>query len=156
MNRLFVIATLIVNTISFGQEINHEKIETPRKGKMEIMKDLSPEQMATLKTKKMTLALDLTKSQQDKIYALNLKNAKELKVKMQARKNEKENQEGNRIELSSDEKYKRINNRLDKQIAIKKELSAILTKEQLEKMEQIKKMRKMKMKKAHMRKKLEN
>ena len=122
---------------------------------MEMMKDLTPEQMATLKTKKMTLALDLSESQQKKIYNLSLKGAKDRKAKMEARKETMKNNNGKRPELSSDEKYKRANERLDQQIAMKKELSTILTKEQLEKMEQMKKRGKMKKKKAQMRKKLE-
>ena len=103
----------------------------------------------------MTLALDLNNSQQDKIYALNLKTAKERKAKMEDRKKEMKKRDSKSPELSSDEKYKRANERLDKQIALKKELSSILTKEQLEKLEQMKKRGKMKKRKAHMRKKLE-
>lgn len=155
MKRLIVLAALVISSASFAQEDHKEKREHHRKGKMEMMKDFSPEQMATLKTKKMTLALDLNNSQQDKIYALSLKTAKERKAKMEARKKEMEKRDGKRPELSSDEKYKRANERLDKQIAMKKELSSILTKEQLEKLEQMKKRSKMKKRKAHMRKKLE-
>lgn len=153
MKKLFVLAALVISSVSFAQE--EKRGEKTRKGKMEMIKDLSPEQMATLKTKKMTLALDLTESQQKKIYDLNLIQAKERKEKMETRKVAMEKNNGKRSELSSEEKYKRANERLDKQIAMKKELSSILTKEQLEKMEQMKKRERMKKKKAHMRKKLE-
>lgn len=155
MKKLIVLAALIISSTSFGQGEHHEKKDHHRKGKMEMMKDLSPEQMATLKTKKLTLALDLDKNQQDKIYALSLKNAKERKQKMEARKAAMKKADGKKPELSSNEKFNRMNERLDKQIAMKKELSTILTKEQLEKMEQMKKGWKMKKRKAHMRKKLD-
>ena len=52
MKRLIVLAALIISFTSSAQEDLKEKREHHRKGKMEMMKDLSPEQMATLKTKK--------------------------------------------------------------------------------------------------------
>lgn len=155
MKKLIVLAALVISFASFGQREHGEKRDHHRKGQMEMMKDLSPEQMATLKTKKLTLALDLNKSQQDKIYALSLKECKEHKQKMEERKAAIKKADGKKPELSSEEKFNRMNEKLDKQIAMKKELSSILTKEQLEKMERMKKGKMMKKKKAHMRKKLE-
>ncbi|MFD0964802.1 hypothetical protein [Pseudofulvibacter geojedonensis] len=152
MKKIFVLAFLIISSTSFAQE---RRGQHHRKGKMEMMKDLSPEQMATLKTKKMTLALDLTESQQKKIYDFNLKNATVRKAKIEAHKAAIKKNTDKKLALSADEKYNRANERLDQQIAMKKELSAILTKEQLEKMEQMRERRKMRKKKAHMRKKLE-
>jgi len=56
-----VIAILVIAAISVSAQ-NHNM-----KGKRGDMKDLTPEQTATLQTKKMTLALDLNESQQSKI-----------------------------------------------------------------------------------------
>lgn len=155
MKKLLVLAVLAISSFSFAQEKGHEgkRGEHHKRGQMEMMKDLSPEQMATLKTKKMTLALDLTESQQKKIYDLSLREATERKAKMEARKKEMENAKGKKPELSSDEKFKRANEKIDKQIAVKKELSSILTREQMQKLEEMKKRKMMKKKKVHMRKK---
>jgi hypothetical protein len=92
------------------------------------MKDLTPEQMATLQTKKMTLALDLTEAQQAQVKALHLENAKMRKTKMEERKAQKE--EGEAKKPTSEERYAMTNARLDHQIAQKAELKSILSDEQ--------------------------
>lgn len=93
------------------------------------MKDLTPEQMATLQIKKATLALDLNEAQQTQMKALFLEKAKERKAKKES---------GETKELTSEEKYARANARLDKQIAEKEELKKILSEEQLEKWQKMK------------------
>ncbi|MGJ8735101.1 Spy/CpxP family protein refolding chaperone [Zobellia laminariae] len=95
------------------------------------MKDLTAEQIATLHTKKMTLALDLTSAQEQKIKAINLEDAKERKAKHEERKAQKE--EGERKKLTSDERYAMQNAKLDKMIARKAEMKKILSAEQYEK-----------------------
>ena len=67
-------------------------------------RDLNPEQIATLTTKKMTLDLDLNESQQSKIYKLQLENAKSRMTKMEAHKKAKENSESMK-KLSSEERF---------------------------------------------------
>lgn len=99
------------------------------------MKDLTPEQMATLQTKKMTLALDLNKEQQTKIQLMNLENAKLRKAKMEERKTKKE--DGETKKPSSEERYAMQNERLDKMIAHKAEMKKILSQEQYEKWEKM-------------------
>lgn len=96
-------------------------------------KNMSAEQMATLQTKKMTLDLDLTESQQSKIQALNLENAKKRKAKMEERKALKEADE--RPARTSEEQYAMRAERLDAAIALKSELKKILSTEQFEKWE---------------------
>ena len=83
------------------------------------LKDLSPEQMATLRTKKMTLSLDLSKAQQDKVYALHLDEAKTRKEQRAKRNHNKGTEKPN---LSSDEKFNKMNERLDKKIAAKNKM----------------------------------
>lgn len=99
------------------------------------MNDLSPEQMASLQTKKATLALDLTASQQTQMNSLFLEHAQMRKAKMEERKAAKEN--GEAKTLSSEERYARADQRLDRQIAQKAKLKEILSEEQMEKWEKI-------------------
>ncbi|MFD1293393.1 Spy/CpxP family protein refolding chaperone [Lutibacter holmesii] len=94
--------------------------------------DFTPEQMATLKVKKMTLDLDLNDSQQKEIYAIEKTNAEErVKIRTQMRANR-----DNGVQLSSDEKFELQQTRLDKMIAHKAALKTILTKDQFTKWEE--------------------
>lgn len=104
------------------------------KGKRGDMKDLSPEQVATLQTKKMTLALDLNESQQSKIKSILTEDAKTRKSKMEAYK---ANMKDGKKVMTADEKYAMQNERLDHQIARKKEMKSILTPEQFKKYEKM-------------------
>ncbi len=96
----------------------------PRDGKDQ----LTPEQMATLQTKKMTLALDLSSAQQKQIQEFHLENAKLRKEKMEAVK-------GKRKDLSSEERYAHQNERLDHMIAQKEKMKKILNEDQFSKWE---------------------
>ncbi|KAJ1463642.1 hypothetical protein T484DRAFT_1758675 [Baffinella frigidus] len=116
---------------------------------MEMMKDLSPKQMATLRTKKMTLALDLTKTQQDKMHTLHLEDAKARKDQMKKREQHKGTE---KRKLSSEEKYKKMNSVLDRKIEIKSKMKSILTEDQFQKWERSQKQSRNKKKKHHMRK----
>lgn len=97
------------------------------------MQDLNPEQMATLQSKRMTLALDLTEAQQSKIKEMFAKNAEARKASMEEHKARKENG----TTLTDDEKFALKNQRLDKQIAHKKEMKSILNDEQYAKWERM-------------------
>lgn len=100
------------------------------------MKDLTPEQAATLQTKRMTLALDLSQAQQSKIQALNLANAELRKSNMEERKSKNEN--GEVKKPTTEERYAMQNQRLDHQIAQKAEIKNILSEEQFEKWTKLK------------------
>lgn len=127
MKKVIVILLCMVGLTAMAQ-----KGENGHRGGM---KDLTPEQMATLQTKKMTLALDLTQDQQTKIQALNLENAKTRKAKMEARKAAKEKDEAKKP--TSEERYAMQNERLDKMIAQKAEMKNILSADQYEKWEKM-------------------
>ncbi len=99
------------------------------------MNDMTPEQMATLQTKKMTLSLDLTDAQQTQIHALHLENAKTRKAKMEERKAKKEGEE--KVKPTSEERFAMQNERLDRQIAQKERMKKILSKEQFDKWEKM-------------------
>jgi len=97
------------------------------------MQDLSPQEIATLQTKKMTLALDLDQKQQTEVQSLFLTNATERKNKMDERKSKKE--DGNRP--SKEERYAMQNERLDHMIAQKASMKKILNEAQFEKWEKM-------------------
>tara|TARA_B100000508_G_scaffold138013_1_gene133416 strand:- start:329 stop:754 length:426 start_codon:yes stop_codon:yes gene_type:complete len=99
------------------------------KQRKERLESLTPQQRAELKTKKMTLHLDLTEAQQKKVEALLVSQEKEreaMKSQWQGKK-----------ELSDEEAYALKTERLDKQIAMKKEMQQILTEEQFAKFEKM-------------------
>lgn len=102
--------------------------EGPDRGPRDGKEKLTPEQMATLQTKKMTLALDLNSTQQKQVQELHLENAKLRKEKMEAMKEKSR-------ELSSEERFTRQNDRLDHMIAQKEKMKKILNEEQYAKWE---------------------
>lgn len=126
MKKVLMICLLIAGTTLYAQSPRGE--ERGHHGdKKEMMKDLSPQQRAELKTKRMALALDLSTAQRAEVMKLNLEIAEK-------RDKNKLNHE-NREKLSSDEKFTRASAHLDEKIATKKRLQEILTEEQFEKFE---------------------
>lgn len=102
--------------------------------------NLTPEQSATLRTKEMTLQLDLNDAQQKQVFELNEK----LAIKRaQARVERTE-----RKELTDEQRYEMRIARLDEMIAVKKEMKGILNEKQYEKWEVTMKDRGEKMRKA--------
>lgn len=126
MKKLVIVALLLSGMTALAQK-------EEMKGRQHSMKDLNPEQIATLQTKKMTLALDLTEAQQTKLKSVFMANATERKAKMEARKAQKESGK----KLTSDEKYTMHNERLDHQIAQKKKMKELLNEEQYAKWEKM-------------------
>lgn len=124
MKKLMMIAIAFLTLNATAQDMKH------RKGSL---KDLSAEEVATLKTKKMTLQLDLTEDQQAKVKALALEEAKQMEQQRAERKAKKEDEDAKK--LTKKERYTMINNRLDKQIQIKKQMKSILNAEQYKKWE---------------------
>jgi lipopolysaccharide export LptBFGC system permease protein LptF len=120
-----------------------------QKGKRKMRAEkLSTEQQTILAVKKMTLSLDLTASQQNELKPLVAKKISDRKAhykKMKATQKV-------RKKLSADERFAKVNERLDNQIAMKRKMKKILNKEQFEKFEKTNKNRKKKGKKM-MRKK---
>lgn len=104
--------------------------------------NLTPEQSAELRTKEMTLKLDLTEQQERKVYAIN----KEIAEKRS------EMRKVDRKALSDDERYEMRLARLDEMIGVKKEMKTILNEQQYEKWESTMKLRGKKMQKECMEK----
>ena len=134
MKNIVLIAIAFLTLNATAQEHKKDK----KRARAEMMKDYTAEEQATLQTKKMTLALDLSEAQQKDIYALNLANAKERKAKMK----EREAKKGEKP--SKEERYKMQNEMLDKKIAMKKKMKQILNDEQFAKWEKMMQRRKSK------------
>lgn len=93
------------------------------------MRDSSPEQIASIKSKKMTLALDLNTQQQSQVESILLKEAKE----RAANKLTKEE----RAELTKEQKVAKMEKMLEKRIETKRQMKSILNADQYAKFEKM-------------------
>ena len=132
MRKVILIALAFVTLQAVAQEKKKGDIKKDRQSRM-MVKDLSPEEIATLGSKKMTLALDLTEKQQTEVKAILLEQATSRKKKMEAFKEMKEKDDAKKP--SKEERLKMMNEKLDDQIEMKKKMKAVLTAEQYEKWE---------------------
>lgn len=130
MKKSILVALLLIGLIATAQS-KDSKERRHRNG----MQDFTPEQMATLQTKKMTLALDLNPEQQTRIKAVHLENAKMRKTKMEERKAQKKSEE--KTKPTSEERYAMSITRLDAKIAQKAEMKSILSDAQYDKWEKM-------------------
>ncbi|MEQ5790475.1 hypothetical protein J4E06_05385 [Muricauda sp. NFXS6] len=121
------IAVVMVMLISIGITAQRHDGKSMRKGPN---MDMSAEEMATLQTKRMTLALDLTEAQQDRIYDIHLENATFRKEKWNEIKALKES--GKWEKPTSEERFEMENTRLDRQIAMQEKMKNILNEDQYE------------------------
>jgi len=113
MKKMLVVVIMCLGMTGIAQEKDGRKA----------MGDMTPEQMASLQTKKMVLALDLNEGQQNEMKAIFLENAKARKAKMTERKAAKE--DGERKKPSADERYAMADARLDAKIAQKAKIKNI-------------------------------
>ncbi len=113
MKNLLLIATFLMAGVAIAQPGKKE-------GKDD-RQQLNPVQVASMKSKKLTLNLDLTDKQQKAVYDVVLKEASFRK--------EKPSREAMK-EMSKDEKIALQSQRLDQQIAVKREMKNILNEEQ--------------------------
>ncbi|TGV01369.1 hypothetical protein [Flavivirga rizhaonensis] len=123
MRKLIVIAIALISIQAIAQTERRDRPERAQK-----MSNLSAEEMATLRTKKMTLFLDLNESQQKEIHKINLENATLHKTMMEERKTRKSN--GTAQRPTKEERLKLENAKLDRKIAMKAKMKKILDKEQ--------------------------
>lgn len=124
MKRLACITLLFIASFTQAQERMHSKQK---------MQDVTPEEMAQLQTKQMTLDLDLTETQQKQIQIINLENAQARKANYESRKNKSNASE--KEKPSKEERIKMKNDLLDRQIEIKKKMKDILNDDQYAKWE---------------------
>ncbi|MFP2997103.1 hypothetical protein ABN763_14395 [Spongiivirga sp. MCCC 1A20706] len=137
-----MLALLTVSSISVAQ---HRKGQHQEK-KASVFEKFTAEQIATINSKRMTLQLDLTDKQQKAVEALELKEAQFKKTKMASRKQEKSDNKT----LSDEERFNRINERLDRQISYKNNLKDILDDDQFAQWKEEMERRKMRRGKAKM------
>ena len=133
MKKLAIIALALITFQANAQEKKNDKRQENKKERLEKRMQLEPQEMAELKTKKMTLHLDLTEAQQSKVMALNLEQAKTRKEQFKKRLDKKESSE--KAKTTKEEKLKMMNAKLDAQIATKKQMKDILSENQYEKWE---------------------
>lgn len=126
MKNALIICSLLICFTAFAQRPEGNNDRPPRP-KME-RPDYTPEQIAELQTKKLTLMLDLNESQQSKIKTLELEAAKARELKW----SEKEPGE----KPSDEERFNMRSEMLDNKIAHKNSMKSILTKSQFEKWEE--------------------
>ena len=130
MKKIVLIALALITLQVSAQEGRGQNKKMDKKEHAERMSDYTPEEMAQIQTKQMTLALDLTDAQQKQIMALNVENAKSRKAFMEERKKNMDNKDAK--EPSKEERLKMKNAMLDQKIEMKKKMSDILNKEQFE------------------------
>lgn len=130
MKKIILIAIAVMTLPALAQD-HKERKQGPHK-KEAMLKDFSPEEAATLKTKQMTLHLDLTEAQQKRVKALFLEEAQFMQEKREAREAAKKD---NKEKPTKEERYAMMNERLDREIAMKKNMKSILNSDQFEKWE---------------------
>jgi len=133
MKKLLVIALALFTLNGVAQE--KRKRSSEHHGKMNMRKDMSPKDIADLKSKKLTLQLDLTDAQQQKVHKLILNQAE---TNQSLRKAHKTDGDEKRERPSKEERLKMQNQKLDQMIALKREMKTILTAEQYAKFEKMK------------------
>ncbi len=109
--------------------------------------EFTVEQQTILFLKKMTLSLDLSEKQQGKMKPLLAEIVTKKNEMMELRKANN----GQRPELSSEEAFAKLNEKLDSQIAFQNKVKSVLDEDQFEKYQEIR-ARMEKSKKAHTRK----
>jgi periplasmic protein CpxP/Spy len=122
MKTYFLMLLVFFSTLSYGQRPRMEA-----RNQMNQEQQMSPEQRAQLQMKRMTLSLNLTDKQQKEIYPLLLQNIEKRDKKMAEIRAKRDKGE----KLTADERFELQNDRLDNQIAMRKDLEKILTPEQM-------------------------
>lgn len=122
---------IFILALSALQITAQERLKEVKRDRVQKLDNFTPEEAATIKTKKMTLALDLTDAQQKEIYKLNLEEAQERKQIVDARRKMRE--EGKGKTMADEKHFEKMNDKLDKQIEHKQRMKSILNPEQYDK-----------------------
>jgi protein CpxP len=138
------IVSLLALFICFSLTINAQK-----KQFFKNKKRLTTEQLTTLKVKKMTLELELSEIQQNKLTPV----IKELISERSAQLDKKRELKNDVKKINPNERYQMANKILDRKIMFQKEMRTILNEEQFKKFKTLKKKRNEKMKKRRHQKK---
>jgi protein CpxP len=138
------IVSLLALFICFSLTINAQK-----KQFFKNKKRLTTEQLTTLKVKKMTLELELSEIQQNKLTPV----IKELISERSAQLDKKRELKNDVKKINPNERYQMANKILDRKIMFQKEMRTILNEEQFKKFKTLEKKRNEKMKKRRHQKK---
>lgn len=139
------LASLLVLVFAFTMTAQAQK-----KHKRKHKEKMTAEQQATLAVKKMTIALELSASQQRQVKPLVLAQINDRRAAYEKMKKHREEKK----ELSADERYKLANAKLDNQIAFQRKMKSILNEAQFEKFKKLKKGKRKMKGKAMKRKKM--
>ena len=118
---------LTVIILMFSITINAQQ----KQGKQRQGQNFTPEQMATLQSKKLALELDLNTSQQKQVFNLMKKNAENRQQNKMAMNKQ------NGSQLTDEQRFEMQNQRLDNQIQQQTEMKKILSDEQFGKWQTI-------------------
>ncbi|WP_438961842.1 hypothetical protein [Nonlabens sp.] len=122
MKKIIVLIALMAVTFAQAQE--------GRKGeRRDRMKDVTPEEMATMQSKKLTLALDLSDQQEKEVYQILFKQAEKRKSNNLSKEE--------REKLTVDQKKAARIAIMDEKIAVKRNMKSILDKDQYVKWEKM-------------------
>ena len=124
------IVCLLALFICFSLTINAQK-----KQFLKNKKSLTTEQLTTLKVKKMTLELELSEIQQNKLTPV----IKELISERSAQLDKKRELKNDVKKINPNERYQMANKILDRKIMFQKEMRTILNEEQFKKFKTLKK-----------------
>ena len=113
MKRIIVLVLLLSVIQIPAQERQDNRPKEGRKHHRELMQNMTAEQLATLKTKRMTLDLNLNESQSQEIYNLNLKAAQDKKAKFEERSTAWNRRQMHRAELPNRRERHDRRHRLD-------------------------------------------
>ena len=138
------IVSLLALLICFSLTTNAQK-----KQLFKNKKRLTTEQLTTLKVKKMTLELELSEIQQNKLTPV----IKELISERSAQLDKKRELKNDVKKINPNERYQMANKILDRKIMFQKEMRTILNEEQFKKFKTLEKKRNEKMKKRRHQKK---
>jgi hypothetical protein len=135
---------LLILFITFSLTINAQKKQILlKKGNLTI------EQQVTIKVKKMTLELELTEAQQNKLIPVLTKHITERKTQLDKRKKEK----GEEKKIEVNDRFQIANKILDRKIIFQKEMKNILNQEQFNRFKELQKNRELEMRKKGLKKK---
>ncbi|MEP5254717.1 hypothetical protein [Winogradskyella rapida] len=133
MKKLVIIALVLVTATGFAQR--KDRKNNDKGTRSEMRETMSAKDIADLKSKKLTLKLDLTEAQQSKVQKVIFKQA-EANEKLRAA--HKAARAEGKQKPTAEERVARENHRLDQMIAMKREMKSILTEEQYAKFEKMK------------------
>ena len=120
MKRLCFIMMMLVAVSSFAQQKEDRRKPMKERAGM----NMTAEEKAILKSKQLTLALDLTEKQQEEFQKLYVDRAED---RMKMREEMKDAAEDGKLK---EEAFERMNTRLDKEIAFQQSIQKVLSPEQ--------------------------